>query len=821
MVLPEQSGAGPSRQPSSLVQNTERTPLLSSASEDAHGSHDGYEGRQRLTDEEIGAYERRPTSSWVAIIAAVLFLLGIIAAIITLLIKLPPVADRYAHEAMTYSFYNASVLNFTDEGIWMQARGSVGLDASRVDDKFIRRVGRWGTGIVRKVHLSEFSMEVTLPDYDGFSLGIADVPAMTVDIRDGHENDIDVITLVKPADNLDKLMPLLHDYMDGKLSRITVKADSSAKAKAGWFPIGTRKVSERMTFDNLPTFSNPDISNILLSDPADDTNGIEVSADAHMRNPSPVGLTVPSLDWQILLPRCSPEELVELSKTTTPSIPIVPEKDVELHLSAHVPRLDPALTAVCDGRNTSSMDDFLLTYLAGNATTVYIRGVPSSNTPAWMSRVLESLTLPVPFPGHKAENMIKNFQMSNVKLSIAAGIPLVSAVIEVTVGLPSEMQLGVNVTKVRASMVDLYDGPDKFGRLEMKDFAPAISRRDDEGDVVVKTDISNVPFEVTDGVVFRGIMRSVIFGGKDVVIGMQGSVDAGIESGMGDFVVRNLPAVGEIGMNGLPMSEFEPKFEGMKLMGTTHSSITFGADARMNNTTPYGGVIPYMNVHLIYNGSVIGDATVRDLKVRAGEPFVAHGQAVFDPGHYGGKTAKEAGAKFISAYVSKENLTMTLRTHRESIPSSPNLSEAMAGLEFSMPVPEMFPPADGEEGHDREFMRDATFHVLSSSANFILHDPFPETRLIIYDIEGNATHDGTFLGRLAYDQPFTLYPGDTETPKFPVYWDPSGVGKDIVKKALGGNLKIDAVAKCLVSVGTMKPIWVGYNATGIGARVRI
>lgn len=68
--------------------------------------------------------------------------------------------------------------------------------------------------------------------------------------------------------------------------------------------------------------------------------------------------------------------------------------------------------------------------------------------------------------------------------------------------------------------------------------------------------------------------------------------------------------------------------------------------------------------------------------------------------------------------------------------------------------------------------------------------------------------------------PFEVPPGVSETPRLPVDWDLGSVGYDAVKKALNGELKVEAKAKVGVRVGRWREkVW--YVGKGIGARVQL
>jgi hypothetical protein len=108
-------------------------------------------------------------------------------------------------------------------------------------------------------------------------------------------------------------------------------------------------------------------------------------------------------------------------------------------------------------------------------------------------------------------------------------------------------------------------------------------------------------------------------------------------------------------------------------------------------------------------------------------------------------------------------------------------------------------------------------HIFSSTATFVLFSPIA---LAITDLSASAFHNGTKIAQIDYDLPFDVpkSPKGFETPRMPVEWDLDQLGT--VKEALGGNLKLDAVAEVGVQIGRWRErIW--YEGHGIGAKVRL
>ena len=94
--------------------------------------------------------------------------------------------------------------------------------------------------------------------------------------------------------------------------------------------------------------------------------------------------------------------------------------------------------------------------------------------------------------------------------------------------------------------------------------------------------------------------------------------------------------------------------------------------------------------------------------------------------------------------------------------------------------------------------------------------------ITINSLDANATYDGEIVGTIT-EPTFNFEvkagrEGDTTTDKIPV--EVGSVGYDVIRRALGGELEVDAVADVVASIGK----WRGrirYHGEGVGAKVRL
>jgi hypothetical protein len=294
----------------------------------------------------------------------------------------------------------------------------------------------------------------------------------------------------------------------------------------------------------------------------DDHQAIEVVASLAVDNPYPVGLTVPSLGFEVMVDNCSPTDpFIVVANATTTEFSIHPRKAIELHAAGIVRQLSEALTAACPNTPKSPLDTLLGDYITGQDGRFYIRGSqgPDADAPQWISELLSTITVPVPLPGHTFDHLIKNFSLADVHFHLPDPLaepdtpdaqPKISAKVKAIVAIPKEMNLPLDVDRVRAD-ADIYHKGKKLGYLDLSKWQRAKSSSISGGDsedpaLLVESIVEDAPLEITDDDLFTDIVQKLIFGKKEVSLEIQAAVDVQIRTALGKFVVRKLPASGVV-----------------------------------------------------------------------------------------------------------------------------------------------------------------------------------------------------------------------------------------------------------------------------------
>lgn len=399
---------------------------------------------------------------------------------------------------------------------------------------------------------------------------------------------------------------------------------------------------------------------------------LTANASIKIENPFPVDFEISSLSFIVLLPGCETNDLVAVATAETSRLLVKPDTDIDLDIAAVIRNLPGNLITTCPQSRISPIDNFLGSYLHGNYSTVYVRGsdTSGSDAPEWLLEFLRSVTIPLPFPGHKFDNVVKSFSLSNVKFRLPdpnskpgspESAPRLSASVGVVVQLPEEINFPIDVKRLRSIADVSYEGK-KFGSLNLHKWMLATSSRSGDGkQLQINAVVDDAPLDVTDYEVFEKVVGKLVFGEQPIQLDIKGIADIDIKTNLGEFVISGIPAAGILTLDAFPApgSLPLPKVNGLVIIDTTSQTITLRINLSINNPTSWEAVVPYMNVNITHENMVLGNASVIDLHVLPGHNTVDV-LAIWGPHTHGGDEAEKIGAQLLGEYVSGKKLLSIL-----------------------------------------------------------------------------------------------------------------------------------------------------------------
>jgi hypothetical protein len=231
--------------------STESTPLLAGSS-----SEPQYSGEPHDADAHSVRSHRSAASSagsrkggrrWASIIAIAL-LGAVLLSIIALAFVVPSAVEEYAKQGAVFEPTNLSLESITTDGVRARVQANFRLDASRVHDDNVRRIGKATTWVVRKLGTEATKVKVYLPEYDYIMLGTAVVPPLEINIMDGQNTAVDFVAELSPGD-AEGIRTIANEWLDGRLDKLRIQGKADIELKSGFIPLGTHSVSESLIFE--------------------------------------------------------------------------------------------------------------------------------------------------------------------------------------------------------------------------------------------------------------------------------------------------------------------------------------------------------------------------------------------------------------------------------------------------------------------------------------------------------------------------------------------------------------------------------------------
>lgn len=169
-------------------------------------------------------------------------------AVMILAFFVPAAVEEYAKQAIVLEPTNLSLVSITADGVRARIQANFRLDAQRVTNDHVRRVGKAATWLVGELGTGETKINVYLPEYGDILLGTAGVPSLRVSIVDGRNNAVDFVADLIPGD-AEGIRTIANEWLEGRLDNVRVRGQTDIQLRAGILPLGTHSVAESMTFE--------------------------------------------------------------------------------------------------------------------------------------------------------------------------------------------------------------------------------------------------------------------------------------------------------------------------------------------------------------------------------------------------------------------------------------------------------------------------------------------------------------------------------------------------------------------------------------------
>lgn len=191
---------------------------------------------------------------WPALLACIALFTTAILAILVAASALPAVVKAYAEQASVFHIQSLSYEPSVPEWARARIKGSFIMDADRVENAAVRRLGQLATWVAREIETRESgTLEIYQPLFGHVVTITASLPPIELNVRNGHANHLNFLSDIKH---------LAEDKRADLFEWAAKRADSGILAKAqvhlrsGWIDLGSQEFYLTVQYKgkSYPTF---------------------------------------------------------------------------------------------------------------------------------------------------------------------------------------------------------------------------------------------------------------------------------------------------------------------------------------------------------------------------------------------------------------------------------------------------------------------------------------------------------------------------------------------------------------------------------------
>ncbi|CDK28105.1 unnamed protein product [Kuraishia capsulata CBS 1993] len=812
---------------------SETDPLLGSA-----GGEDNY-GRTQ-------SYGSRLRGKW-HILVLVLFVVIILGGINVYLIS-SYIEDMYLDAAM-FDVEKLEVVEITNNGARVNFKGSLSFDYNQIHGLYYKTVGvslGWLLGSITSIP-SEKScfMYAGLVGSNKHHVSKIRLPPIEFSLRQSEIShlDLDIMVEVIPLEVSVLVSAMMERASQGaKGLDLNVDLLGESRIKAGWLYDSSRlalsrRISLPLNMENLVSVSEVTVSEL--------EGGFKYKVDAEAlikKTIFPVRMDVGTLYWDISLPGC--ETVDKVGRLTTHSFVVEPYSDVSLRLSSTVGKVSKDLTKICSN-GSSPLSSLVNDFQNGNTVKVFLSGakIQDPDIPKWLSELVTTLFVPIGVDSSMVnvgleKPEVQSIGLSSVGMKFEKGVPIVSVSLVAGVEMPPQLQgiKHVNVTQIRGS-IQLSTREDLLATLDIDDWQSSSLKFDNEVRMLnVSTDIKETELFLNDTFVVSELLQNVI-SGDPVKFDVNMTADAVVDMPLLHTEFNCVNFVQSLVLPALPVGEalddLKVKIDQVYLVESTKTSAVLLMDLELANLFGLDFTIGdhIIDMNLEFNGTKVGHISTEGI-VLASEGL----SNVTTWLHLDTAAAKQGCIKteeLVSEYLSGSRPAITVVGHSGSFIDSPSLSQSVDGVGIDIRLPEfVYEPeekistVDSNESKDitiqdepSGFIISSTMHIMTSEIEFTVFNPIVNSEVFINILEARAMYEGTTLGYINKEQRLLIPPGLYKTPRIPITYA-GGIGGSILRKALNGNLKVEATAIFKFKLDKFR-LDLMYHGSGLSTNIRL
>ncbi|KXS11583.1 hypothetical protein M427DRAFT_158140 [Gonapodya prolifera JEL478] len=455
------------------------------------------------------------------------------------------------------------------------------------------------------------------------------------------------------------------------------RLSGSATGRVIGIPIQV-SIDKTLTLTGLDGLKNVSIL-ALDFPPSKPGEGIKIAVTANMFNPSPVGMQLGNIGFN-----------VEVNSTR---VGVATANNVTVKAGDNVIQMNAVITTVNNTRQENVISDLLGAFLNGRAANFDVIG--SSVTPvdptkppiSWLQKAFVGLSVPFGLPLTIDSNLIRGVEATSFNLVFDPKEPwkpkMSAAGVVARLQLPFVISIAVNSGILNLKMLS-DNGVDTIATLDSGWIPVQSNFSGVQG--TLKAELAGKTLVIADNQrqAFQNLLKTVVFANGNVSIPLLVTASANATTAAGNISIAGITVRQTLpfaGVNGLAGTPVDIKSVDIVASQPTYIDLRIRA-AIVNPSNVQFALNSDINFDLVASGQIVANVLFPNMSLGLGSNEVT-AIARYQPTT---PAAKDAGSKLIAAFINGDPATVTIQGNPNSTQLGP-LGPAFSAIKLSSALP--------------------------------------------------------------------------------------------------------------------------------------
>ncbi|WPK24198.1 hypothetical protein PUMCH_001463 [Australozyma saopauloensis] len=741
-----------------------------------------------------------------------------------------------------------SVLNITDLGVSAHVVGNVTVSYDNIDNwlqRSVLKVSGVLAGPVTVTSSETVRVSVSGPGFnEAHTLDVLP-PEMVVDLVNGRTSPIDFISDTKLVDS--GLQTVVNYILSHKNENVSLDFDLllSPKVSTRWLHYNGGPLELTHNLVVLPDNTQLPVNvNDINTEFGKDYLSLSVSATIE---PLPVEFSLKPAEWDISLLDCDGKPSL-LGVWTSNSVFFKPSVPTDVNLIGSVSHVPPELLKVCsDG--FSPFNRFTQELFEQNLVHVWVSATKSDlnskNLMPWLYKVLTlavvEVEAPIPPQNDLLSNPLSSFTLDHMDLRIPPLLEddsfyfFADSRMSAVANIPAKNGFSIAASRILSNFTLSVEDHSVFLGSTINSNALIVTSCAKSCLNSVQCDFRDLNVTVVDPERMGKAISQILNGKFHSPLSFGADIDlVNVDLELFSTTLRNISLSGSNIYT--PMENFNKNRSSLFIewlfananitigevvyVGSSPEKLDLLVELEMTNPTNVSmNIGDVIEVEYHYNQTQIGTVSMHAKNISGNNTRqtieaniqIDSKQPVFV-------------SEFLSRIVSGLPLTVDLKGKKRELGFGRMMGNIgvqnvkVPLLSFSRPEDEKVEDKENGEAHS-PFLISTTIHIWTSEIELMVYNPLVNAEIAVKIENCQALYEDELLAHVEESELILIPPGIYKTPRIPVQIS-KGIGADILRKAINGELQVEVFAELEVFVARFS-LEIMYHGQGLTATVRL